>query len=46
MTWDGPPILGLDKGPITSHSRKPTCYKLLGRASELKVGPSEHGNEP
>jgi hypothetical protein len=35
----------LDEGPITPHHKRPACYEMLDRASEL-AGSCEHGNEP
>jgi len=33
------------EGLTILHCKKPTCYEVLHRASEL-VGSCEHGNEP
>jgi hypothetical protein len=39
------PSLGIGEGLTTAHRKKPDCYEILHRASELR-GSFERGNEP
>jgi hypothetical protein len=41
---DGPPAWGLGEGPTSPHRKKPACYEILHRVSDLE-GSFEHGNE-
>jgi hypothetical protein len=43
-TRGGPPAWGMGEKLTTSHRKKPSCYEMLHRGSEL-AGCCEHGNE-
>jgi hypothetical protein len=45
LYYNDPPPWGLGEGLTTPHHKKPACYEMLHRSSEL-VGSSEHSNEP